>query len=240
LAGVLATRPPLVGIGLFFCLELYRVARVSSTTKRLSSLAVLERLIWFGLPVAVTGALLALQNYVRFGDPMEFGYRYLTVAWQARIEKWGLMGYHYLARNLGIVLTSLPYVTKGNEGVAIQINGHGLALWVCSPFYIWLLWPQKTTTLHRALYATLPLAILPSLLYQNSGWLQFGQRFSNDYAPLLFMLLALGGYAWSRWLKAACVWAILINTLGAVTFGRAEYSKLYFIERSQKVIYQPD
>ena len=30
------------------------------------------------------------------------------------------------------------------------------------------------------------------LLYQNSGWRQFGYRFSNDYAVLLFMLIALG------------------------------------------------
>ena len=33
------------------------------------------------------------------------------------------------------------------------------------------------------------------LFYQNTGWRQFGYRFSNDYAPLLFVLLAIGDTA---------------------------------------------
>jgi hypothetical protein len=240
LSAVFATRTPLVCLGAFFCFEFYRMTFKTSTSVRIDTVATLRRLAWFGLPVVVTGALLALNNYERFGEFTEFGYRYLTVAWQTRIEQWGLLGYHYLARNLGILLSSLPYVTHGAEGVSFQINGHGLALWVTSPFYLWLLWPKQRTVLHRALYVTLPLVMWPSLFYQNSGWLQFGQRFSNDYAPLLFVLLALGGYAWSRLFKAACVWAVLVNTFGAVTFGRSEYNRFYFIERSQKVIYQPD
>jgi hypothetical protein len=240
LAAVFATRTPLVGLGLFFCLELYRVSRADSISQTVLDATTFKRFSVFVLPVAVTGAFLALHNYARFGDPTEFGYRYLTVAWQGRIEKWGLLGYHYFARNLGIVLTSLPYVSRDAFGFNIQINGHGLSLWVTSPFYLWLLWPKKKTVLHAAIYATLPFAMVPSLFYQNSGWLQFGQRFSNDYAPLLFLLLALGGYAWSRLLKAACAWAVLINTFGALTFGNAAYRRFYFIEPTQQVIYQPD
>src|SRR4029078_1172959 len=49
-------------------------------------------------------------NAARFGDPFEVGYRYLRVAWHARIEKWGLFSYHYLARNLGVLVTSLPWL----------------------------------------------------------------------------------------------------------------------------------
>ena len=42
----------------------------------------------------------------RFGT-LEFGHEHLTVGWRARIDKWGLISYHYLARNLAIVLASL-------------------------------------------------------------------------------------------------------------------------------------
>ena len=41
-----------------------------------------------------------------------------------------------------------------------------------------------------ALSAALPATM--DLLYQNTGWRQFGYRFSNDYAVLLFVLLAVG------------------------------------------------
>ena len=35
-------------------------------------------------------AVAAWYNRARFGDPLEFGYRYLTVLWRPRMEKWGL------------------------------------------------------------------------------------------------------------------------------------------------------
>jgi hypothetical protein len=240
LSAAMATRTHLVLLGLFFAMEAYRMfARERGEHEDYLARA-RKRLIWFGLPVAATALWLAYHNAVRFGSVTEFGYRYLAVAWQARIEKWGLFGFHYLGRNLGILLTSLPYVPAGPSDVPFQINGHGLALWLTSPFYLWLLWPRRKTALHRSIYLALPLAMLPSLLYQNSGWLQFGQRFSNDYAPLLFLLLALSGYAWSRWLKAVCIGAVVVNLFGAITFGRAEWSRYYYIERTQRVIYQPD
>jgi hypothetical protein len=250
----IATRPVLGALGLFFLLEWWRaqkpdphagaVDRVRDTTDdgRAGPIrpAALRALVWFGLPVAVTMLLLGWYNWARFGSVTEFGYRYLTVAWHARIEKWGLFGYHYFARNLGLMLTSMPYLEHGREGWTMQINGHGVALWVTTPLYLWLLWPRQQSPIHRSLYLTLGVVALPSLLYQNSGWVQFGQRFSNDYAPLLIVLLAVGGYAWSHAMKAAGVLAFLVNLFGAVTFGRSEYARYYFVERTQRVIYQLD
>lgn len=251
----MATRPSLGALGLFFLFEWWRVAGATRfavvgatppTMKMIwlalkrSRVDVWRPLFWFGLPVAITVFLLGWHNWARFGSPAEFGYRYLTVAWHARIEKWGLFGYHYLARNLGLILTSLPYIERDANGWSLQVNGHGLALWVTTPLYLWLLWPRQKTLLHRAVYVTLGAVALPSLTYQNSGWIQFGQRFSNDYAPLLILLLALGGYHWGRLMKLGWASAIAINLFGAVTFGRPEYGKYYFIERTQRVIYQLD
>ena len=240
LSVVLATRTPLAVLATFYGVEWYRMARDSSRFQLFPTRDAYRNLAWFVFPVALTGGIIAALNYVRFGSIFEFGYRYLSVAWQSRIDHWGLFGYHYLGRNLGALLTSLPYLSNGESGCSLQINGHGLALWLTSPFYLWLLWPRNHTKLHRTVYITLPLAVLPSLLYQNTGWLQFGQRFSNDYAPLLMLLLAMGGFRWNLWLKAACAWAIGTNLFGAITFGQAQYSHFYFIERTQRVLYQPD
>ncbi|MGC4063509.1 MAG: hypothetical protein QM784_02430 [Polyangiaceae bacterium] len=239
LALVLATRPPLVVLGVFHWIELRRVLRdpVGSSqgwpsfAKRLSGLV---------LPVVVTAVGLAALNVARFGDPTEFGYRYLSIAWKSRIEAHGLFGYHYLARNLGILLTNLPYVHLDGGVPSFRINGHGLPLWLTSPFFLWLLWPKRHTDLHRAVYMTLPLCMAPSLFYQNSGWLQFGQRFSNDYAPLLVLLFALGGFVRTRLLLVACGLAVVVNAFGAWTFGRASGSEYYYVERTQRVIYEPD
>jgi hypothetical protein len=239
LSAVLATRPPLIVLGAFFLAELYRATR-KDEGRGIDHWLLAKRFSGFVLPVAVTVSILAALNVARFGEPTEFGYRYLSIAWKTRIERHGLFGYHYLARNLGVLLTNLPYVHFDEGKLVFRINGHGLPLWMTSPFYLWLLWPQRTTALHRAIYVTLPLCALPSLLYQNSGWLQFGQRFSNDYAPLLVLLLALGGFARTRWLTTACVVAVCVNAFGAWSFGRPSASGFYYVERTQRVIYEPD
>ena len=39
---------------------------------------------------------------------------------------------------------------------------------------------------------------VPIFLYQNSGWVQFGFRFSLDYTPWLLLLIPLGGWTWKK------------------------------------------
>jgi hypothetical protein len=218
-----------------------RRSSVLAFARRLDTRRLLRSVGWFLLPFVSIVGLLLWYNQARFGDPLEFGYRYLTVAWQPRMEKWGLTSYHYLARNLGVVLTSLPYLTRSPTAAApFQVNGHGLALWVTTPLYLWLVWPQRKSPLHLPLWLTVAAVALPSLFYQNTGWLQFGYRFSNDYAVFLFALLAVGGRRMGGLFATAAVWSVLVNGFGAATFGRAEYASFYFVEPTQTVIYQPD
>jgi len=87
---------------------------------------------------------------------------------------------------------------------------------------------------------TAALVALPSLLYQNSGWIQFGYRFSNDFAVFLFALLALGRRKLGGLFWAFALVSVLVNAFGAVTFQRAGYGRFYFLEPTQKILHQPD
>ena len=199
------------------------------------------RVAVFSLPVTCAIVLALVHNAARFGRPLDFGYQHLEIAWHGRIEKWGLFHYHYLARNLGVLLSSLPYVPPpGATTTPIQINGHGLALWVTSPFLFWLLWPARKEAPHGALWVTTVLVALPALFYQNTGWVQFGQRFSNDYAVFLMALLAIGGRRLGVGFCLLAAWSIAINSFGALTFQRPSYRAYYYVERTQRVLYQPD
>jgi hypothetical protein len=111
---------------------------------------------------------------------------------------------------------------------------------VTTPFYFWLLWPKRTRAPHLALAVTAALVALPSLFYQNSGWVQFGYRFSNDYAVFLFALFAVGGRRIGAAFAVLGAWAIVVNAFGAATFNRAEGAPYYVIERTQRVIFEPD
>jgi hypothetical protein len=221
-----------------FVLEAARISRRSADAG--SGRALARRLGWFSLPLAVAAVLALWYNVARFGEPAQFGYRYLQIVWRDRIETWGLFHYHYLARNLGVVLTSLPYVTRPPAEVPFQVNGHGLALWITSPFYLWLVWSRRPVFLKRALWLTVAGVALPSLFYQNTGWVQFGYRFSNDYAVFLFALLGITRPHWRGPFALAAVWAIAVNGFGAISFGRSEYGAYYFVDATQRIVYQPD
>jgi len=203
-----------------------------------SGRALAVRLLLFAAPAAAVLGLLLWHNQARFGDPLEFGHRYLAIVWQPRIERWGLFSYHYLPRNLAVVLTSLPYT--GVEGAPFQINAHGLALWVTTPLYAWAIWPRRSPPIFWALTATAAAVALPSLLYQNSGWVQFGYRFSNDFAPFLFAMIAVGGRRFGPPFYALGAAAIAVNAFGALSFQRAGYERFYFFDRTQKILHQPD
>jgi hypothetical protein len=281
------TRPPVFLASLLFAFEAFRVslrgglparapfpARIRDALSRLDKAALVRRYATFLAPLTVAFGVVAWMNWTRYGraTPLYFDHELLAVGWHARMVKWGgQFGYHFLAKNLGIALTSLPWLPpKGGDpsfGAPFKVNEHGLALWFTTPLYLWLLWPklsgQSDGSLRRErastvdgpppapaadrafLYAAVAIsAALPAameLFYQNSGWRQFGYRFSNDYAVLLFVLLALGGRPMkSAFFTMAATWSVAWNLFGAATFDKTAFDRFYFREGSQSIVYQPD
>jgi hypothetical protein len=243
LALAIATRTPLLLAAPLFVLEALRATRSErprgpGVLQRYELGRLLRLLARFALPLAGVLAFTCWYNHARFDDALEPGYRYLNVTWAKRIAKWGLFDYHYLARNLGVMLSSLPWFPAG--GGPLQVNGHGLALWITTPMYLWLLLARRWSPLARSVLLCVVLVALPTLFYQNTGWVQFGYRFSNDYAPLLFLLLAMLGPPLRGAFMLAAAFAVIVNFFGALTFGRPEHAKFYFVDPTQKTIYQPD
>jgi hypothetical protein len=244
--GFLARTP--VGFAFpFFFLEALRVAGEGEEgLRRLDGLwrrarAVLRpphvwKLVVFALLPAACLVSAMVINELRFDDPLEFGHRYLDVRWSSRFSKWGLLNYHFLSRNLTCILALLPWFSRVPP--YLQISNHGLALWFTTPLVLWAVWPRRKEALTVFLWVTVLLAALPSLLYQNTGWVQFGYRFSNDYMPALFMLIAIGGRSFGRLFWAAAAFSVLVNTFGAVTFGRM--GRFYPEGHAKAAFFQPD
>ncbi|HVU06005.1 MAG TPA: hypothetical protein VHE30_29850 [Polyangiaceae bacterium] len=226
------TRTPLLFAFPLFLLE---AVRVTSTDRA----RLIRLLVRFSLPLAACFAIAMVHNEARFGKPLDFGYEYLTVAWQARMKRWGLFNYHFLARNLGVVLTGLPF-WDGKARVPLTINLHGLALWLTTPLFLYLVWPKKVGDVARALYVTAAAVAIPGLFYQNTGWMQFGYRFSNDYAVFLVALLAVTGHEFKKLFYAGFVWSVAVNAFGAKTFDNGDLRKFYYEDASQRTFYQPD
>jgi hypothetical protein len=257
------TRTTTLLTGIFFAVELVRVAYVSgdgadepralptegplldrllAILKGADRAAMARLLVRFSLPLLAAIAFASWFNDARFHDPAPwaFGHEYLQIGWKTRIDRWGLFSFHFLPRNLAVMLGSLPWKPAPNDAkVALElagmtfnvphwmISGHGLALWFTTPCYLWLLRPKKVDLLWGAAALAAAGPGVMNLLYQNSGWFQFGYRFSNDYAIFLFVLLAISTVRLSRAFWYAAAWAILLNTFGAASFERPKYDAFY-------------
>lgn len=221
LGGAAVTRTPMAFMFALFVLEAVRVHGGWDRLRRepRAALRDLARpLLRFAAPVVVIAIAAMAYNLARFDQPTEFGHSYLHVRQQAQIEAHGLFSPTYLARNLAVAFTLLPELPGRTPWV--QIGGHGLALWVTTPLFLLLLWPHQRPAIHRALWLTVAMVAVPTLFYQNSGWVQFGYRFSLDYTVFLVLLLAVGGRPLGRVARGLIVVGIAVNLFGAWSFAR--------------------
>lgn len=248
------TRTPLVYAFPFFVYEALRVSRGAATAEAAGerawnlpdrgelATALRSRFLPFAVPVALVALVMLGLNRARFGDPLDFGYRHLTIAWKPRIDRWGLFSFHYLSRNLAVALTSLPFpAPKASAGPPLQISAHGLALWLTTPVYLALVRSQAGLSrgAFQALLATALCVALPSLFYQNTGQLQFGFRFSNDFVVFLLAALAISSFRLSRPFWALAAIGVAVNTFGAITFDNPRYERFY-LQNGGGPIHPPD
>jgi len=220
LAAGFATRTPLVFASVFFFAFVFFPG---GRFRRDDWGEAVRKLAWFCLPCLIVGTTLLWMNHVRFGSITEFGHRYLAGGSLERIKTYGLFNIHFLSKNLSALLTLLPRFQP--EAPYVLVSKHGMSLFLTTPAFFYLFLPEDRETdtdrfWWRLTWATVAAVGVPALLYQNTGYEQFGYRFVMDYLPFLIILLAIGRRPLSRMFKACVVASFVVNGFGAVTFKR--------------------
>lgn len=217
-----ATRAPLVFTSIFFFAFVFFPG---GRWRQSNWNGALRRLALFCAPCLVIGGGLLWMNEIRFGSPTAFGHRYLAGGSLERIQNWGLFNIHFLRENLHTMFTLVPELTA--DPPYIQISKHGMSILATTPALLWLVWPEQRES--RAdrfwwylLWAVVIVTAVPALLYQNTGYAQFGYRFIMDYLPYLVLLIALGRRPLGWFFKVCVVAGAVVNGFGAATFQRME------------------
>ena len=157
------------------------------------------------------GALLAYNLAVSgtlFNPVYESLYRYEVWAYPDLNYQaaWSLQDLRYIPQNLGIMLGGLPDVMPACAAAVprepwsavgcswLVPRPVGMSLLLTSP--AWLLaglaWPLlRDRRVAGSLLAALVIAVV-NLMHFSQGWVQFGYRFSLDFAPFLLVPVALG------------------------------------------------
>ena len=217
-----ATRPAMGFMVPFFVFEAVRATggwdRLLKWRKEGLPRGLLPKLVRFAIPAGAVLAVLMVHNYLRFEQFGEIGHKYLNIGWQDRIQRWGLVNYHFLSRNLTCALLLLPRIMA--QYPFIKVSEHGMSMLVTTPALGYTVAPAERSPLARGLWLSILTTALPSLLYQNSGFQQFGYRFSLDYIVFLVMLLAVGGRKFTWLFKVLVIFGVAVNLFGAITFDR--------------------
>lgn len=189
-------------------------------------------LVTLGLFPALIGALHLTLNDLRFGSVLEFGYRFMLTPPQLRsaLAEHGPLSLAFLSRNLRYLFVQPPMAVRDAAGdwtfPYLASDPMGMGILFATPAFIAVLLAAGGSWRGRRLVASCWLALglitIPSLVYFNTGWVQWGARYLLDAWPMWLMLAALGlgrmkrGTAWL--LVAASVasnlWAALLTTFG--------------------------
>lgn len=146
--------------------------------------------IWFLATTTGAIALFFAFNYARFDDPLETGITYHTVApyFLPAFQK-GVFAIAHLPQNLHTMLLrgfelipEAPFFKPSPEGLAIPLT---------TPVLVRLMFPARAyERRHWLLVAAIVAALLPSLFYFSTGWVQWGFRYGLDWLPFAIVLLA--------------------------------------------------
>lgn len=174
------------------------------------------------IPYVIVPALIACAygayNYVRFGNPLEFGHALLPEYEQAQAPVFGLRYFMGNVRNI-----MRPFSIQGGALLFPVVSG--FAAYFTSP----MVFMGGGRTLERAvrregdivdaiLGATLVLHVVLFLMHRTFGTWQYGTRYLSDLLPAIMYLFVRGCRPLRLWESFAMGAFILLNTYGTIVF----------------------
>jgi hypothetical protein len=176
-------------------------------------------------PVLIGVGHLAL-NQARFGSPLDFGYRYQLTPpeLRERIEAHGTLSLAHLPRNIRYTLLQPPVLVRDSESGTPRFpflvsDPRGMGVFFVTPAFLMILltvhgrW--RAPGLMLASWISLCLVLTPSMLFYNTGWVQWGGRYLLDAWPLLLILTALGVHRIGRRTGVVLIVLSVISNLWA-------------------------
>lgn len=174
--------------------------------------------------LALLITLFALRNIMLFGSPLETGYDLLIQQRYLQIH-YGQFSLSYVPANVVANFFNFPLVTFPNGPwdtrpvIDMSNRDMSISVFITTPLFLFLFWRNQTWSVLRvALWVTITLVVIETLLFNASGWQQFGARYLFDGYPFAFLLLALNETRIDWRFMALGVLGVLINSAGAIQF----------------------
>jgi hypothetical protein len=171
------------------------------------------------VPLAISGLALLGYNYLRFHSPLDFGYltENIDPKLAGDLRRFGQFNLHYVPHNLWAMLLAGPVFDPHTNSIWPTVDGMSLLL--TTPALVYVAAAFRRSPLIVGSWISVGLLLIPLLTYYNTGWWQFGYRFSLDFMTPLLVLLAIGAGTRTSWLmRALIVLGVLVNAWGVWWF----------------------
>lgn len=186
----------------------------------------LRRLTSFGVVLALGVVLMFAYNYARFDDGLNFGYETMAVSGPVAddIGRYGQFDRRFVPRNLFYALLGnvAPMEPAGDDmrpWDRYAIDPWGASIFLTTPAFLYLFRARPREAVGVAAWISTVLIAIPLLMYYNTGWVQWGYRFSMDLLPFLIVLLAFGMRRRLTWAGAGLIaLSIVSNYIGTRWF----------------------
>jgi hypothetical protein len=196
------SRPPTIFSALFYILLILSRERTTQP--------ILKKLIPFGLMLIGSVVIMMTYNYLRFGNPIDFGYGYVTGS-NALVKTFALSGgfnTRYMPCNIYVSLVGmpnikLPLIPSINEicpylepishnfgKLSNFFNPLGMSIFLTTPAFFLIFRAKLRDDLVLPAWAGIIGILLPLWMYHATGWVQFGYRYATDFMVFLFILLS--------------------------------------------------
>lgn len=194
-------RPPIFFSAIAYIIFMYYKAG--------SVLPLLRKLIPFAIMLIIGLITMLSYNYLRFGNPAEFGYGYvkgtqaLTNAYAAN----GGFSISYMLCNIYISILGLPNIAsnpfpdinqaclhlqpimKTFADLSSFFNPAGMSIFLTTPVFFLLFLSDFRDKLVLSSWGGMITTLIVLWMYHTTGWVQFGYRYILDVAVYIFMIL---------------------------------------------------
>lgn len=205
---VLLTWPLLLGIA---------ATHLAADGRRPSWGALLRWAIASVIPLMLVLGALLLYNQARFGHPLDFGYLTENVAEELapNLRRYGQFNLHYLPKNVWAMWLAGPQ--WDSERNFWRPDPEGMSLLLTTPALLYLARARRRSWLVLGGWVAFGLLLIPLLLYYNTGWWQFGYRFSLDFIAPVLVLLAVAADRRLSWsMRLLILVGVLVNFGGVL------------------------
>lgn len=186
----------------------------------------LKNLTYWGLRMGSMACIFAcgllVYNHIRFEDFSDFGYLTQNISPSLKSDLLNHGQFHWIYFKRNVYRMFLAFPTWFLHTDAPNPNFQGLSIFCTTPAFIYAIHALKKDMSSILTWLSIALVSLPLVFYYNTGWAQFGYRFSLDFMiPLVFLLCIAGKGRNPRWFNVLILVGTCINLYGAYWFATA-------------------